>query len=646
MKQIILATVFFLAFQYNYAQKLKLGNVTKEELIQKVHPIDSSSAAAILFKRGETTFQVDRMGEWSVSTLVEMKIKIYKKEGLELANQEVAYFVGGTTNESVSFYDTNTFNLEGNEIVKTKLSSEGKFDEEVNDNWKIKKITLPAVKEGSVIEFSYKIVSPFINNINDFHFQYKIPTDNVEYTVFMPIPFRYSTVITGYEAVNVEEIALVDNFYSSKYVYSKQNMPAIKEERYVNNIKDYTSILKYELASISYPREEIRNVALNWEGVTKSIFDDDRFGRELKLKSYYEEDVDAIIKDCKTDKEKINKIFSHVQKKMNWNEKHGIYTEKGVKRAYKENIGNVADINLMLIAMLRYAGFEANPVLLSTQSNGIAIFPNRTAFNYVIAAVEENKNFMLLDATNKNATIGILPLKTINWFGRLIRKEGADLSVQIDLSKIAISNEVTTLMAEIDAQGHLLGKIRRIYYDYNAFVFREKNGKLSEESYLESLEKKINGIEISEYSIKSKNDLEKEIVESYTFKHDNAVDFIGNKMYISPLLFYQLEENPFKLERRKYPVNYPYPFKDSYNIILKVPEGYEVEYLPKPVSFGMEDGLVTFSLNAVSGNGNIQINSNFEINKTIIPTNDYATLKMIYKMMIDNQAEKIILKKI
>ena len=236
MKQIILATVFFLAFQYNYAQKLKLGNVTKEELMQKVHPIDSSATAAILFKRGETTFQVDRMGEWSATTFVEMKIKIYKKEGLEWANQEVAYFVGGTTNESVTFYDTNTFNLEGNEIVKTKLNSEGKFNEEVNDKWKIKKITLPAVKEGSVIEFSYKLVSPFINNINDFYFQYNIPTDKVEYTVFMPIPFRYSTMITGYEDIKIDEIALVDNFYSSKYIYSKTDVPAIKEERYVNNI--------------------------------------------------------------------------------------------------------------------------------------------------------------------------------------------------------------------------------------------------------------------------------------------------------------------------------------------------------------------------------------------------------------------------
>lgn len=646
MKKIILAFALLFAVQHNYAQSYKLGNVTNEELLEKVHPIDSSASAAILFKKAETTFAVDRMGEWSVTTSVEMKIKIYKKEGFEYANQEVGYFVGGTTNESVYWNDTNTFNLEGDKIVKTKLSSEGRFDEEVNDKWKIKKITLPAVKEGSIIEFSYKLTSPYITKINDFNFQYKIPVNKVEYTVFMPIPLRYSSVITGYEEINVAETVLTDNFYSTKYIYSKENIPAIKEEKYVNNIDDYASILKYELASISYPREPVRNVALNWEGVTKTIFDDDRFGRELKLKSYFEEDIDAIIKESKTDKEKMEKIFSHVQNKMHWNEMHGIYTDKGVKKAYKENIGNTADINLMLIAMLRYAGFEANPVLLSTQSNGIAIFPNRTAFNYVIAAVEENKNFTLLDATNKNATINILPLKTINWYGRLIRKEGLGLSVQIDLTNKEVSNEATILMADIDSQGSLSGKIRKTHYNYNAFVFREKQGKLSEESYLEGLEKNIKGIEISDYTIKNKKNLDKEIVESYAFVHKNAIDVIGNKMYISPLLFFQLEENPFKLDKRKYPVNFSYPFKDSFNMVLKIPEGYEIEFIPKPVMFGTEDESITFLFNINSVNGSIQINSNLEIKKATIPSNEYATLKLFYNQMINKQAEKIILKKI
>ena len=81
--------------------------------------------------------------------------------------------------------------------------------------------------------------------------------------------------------------------------------------------------------------------------------------------------------------------------------------------------------------MLRYAGLTANPVLVSTRSNGIAIFPNRTAFNYVIAAVETPNGNILLDASDKFSTPNVLPFRALNWYGRLIRKDGT--SEEVDL---------------------------------------------------------------------------------------------------------------------------------------------------------------------------------------------------------------------
>jgi hypothetical protein len=63
----------------------------------------------------------------------------------------------------------------------------------------------------------------------------------------------------------------------------------------------------------------------------------------------------------------------YVKANVIWNN-YG-YSCDGVKTAYKKiKLGNVAS-NLMLTAMLRYAGLTANPVLVSTRSNGIALFP-------------------------------------------------------------------------------------------------------------------------------------------------------------------------------------------------------------------------------------------------------------------------------
>src|SRR5690606_20421149 len=131
------------------------------------------------------------------------------------------------------------------------------------------------------------------------------------------------------------------------------------------------------------------------------------------------------IEDLKLSREeKLEQIFSHIREHMTWNGNSDILCETGVKQAYDSKLGNVADINLMLVSMLREGGFMANPVILSTRSNGYANHPSLDLFNYVIAAVETDKGTILLDATSKNAMPGILPTRAINIVGRLIKKEG------------------------------------------------------------------------------------------------------------------------------------------------------------------------------------------------------------------------------
>ena len=91
-------------------------------------------------------------------------------------------------------------------------------------------------------------------------------------------------------------------------------------------------------------------------------------------------------------------IFQYVKSKMNWDGYTGVGCSQGVRKAYKEGTGNVAEINLMLIAMFKYAGLNANPILVSTRSHGIPLFPTRNGFNYVVAGLEIQNDLILFDA--------------------------------------------------------------------------------------------------------------------------------------------------------------------------------------------------------------------------------------------------------
>lgn len=626
------------------AQKHELGNVTIEELNQKTHPIDSSASAAILFKTGETRYVYDRDGSWSILTEVKFKIKIYKKEGLEFANKSVNFYVGGNPDETINFKNAVTYNLVNGKIEKTKLKSDGEFTEEVNENYKLKKISMPQVKEGSIIEYSYILNSPFILKLDDYYFQAEIPIDYSEYVVYLPEYFIYKSVISGYEKVAVDSKQITTNdFKEVKYTYTIKDVPGIKPEGNIININNYTSVLKYELASVQYPNRPFTNISVSWEDVVKTIYDNDNFGKQLNTKSYFEQELDIVLKDAKTENEKIAIVFEFLKRKMTWNERYSVFTRDGVKKAYKQNTGNVAEINLMLVAMLRHAGISANPILLSTRRNGIAIYPNQTAYNYVVAGIEIENDVILLDATHKNAVIDQLPLRAVNWTGRIIRPQGS--SNTIDLLRVRSSKENIYIMGEINSEGKIAGKIKRIMTEYNAQVHRDSYGGVAANSYLEKLESNYSGVEIDDYNVENIKELSKPVIEQYSFVDNNSVEIIGNKMYVSPLLFFTVADNPFKLESRKYPVDFNYPYQDSYTVSFKIPEGYEVDFLPKPTNFATESKEINFKYNISAATNTISLVVNFDVHTFFITPDQYNPLKDFYKFMIDKQKEKIILRK-
>ena len=426
-------------------------------------------------------------------------------------------------------------------------------------------------------------------------------------------------------------------------VYKLENSPALREESLVNNIDNYRATIQHELSGRQMPQGMFESFSTTWEDVAKKIYENEDFGTQLDKNNYYEEDLKAILQGIETREEKVAAILKFVQSRMTWNEYNSYLCDVGVKKAYQDKTGNSAEINLMLVSMLRFAGFDANPVLVSTRSNGIALFPSRTAFNFVIAEIIFDNDRILLDATSKIAAPNILPLYDLNWLGRSIRKTGT--SENVDLMPKMISNDVVNMLATIDAQGQVTGKVREQYFDYNALRFREKYSELSQDSYLDNLEKRHKGFEIAEYEIVNKNEISEPIIEKYSFKSDNLTEIIGDKIYIQPLLYLSETENPFKQETRAYPIDFSYPFKDKYMVSITIPDGYQIESIPKSISLAMDGDYGSFSLSASNSDKNIQITVSLSINASIVPAQDYDILKEFFKVIIEKQNEKIVLKK-
>lgn len=626
------------------AQDYKMGSVTVEELAEKAYPADTSAAAAILYKDCRVNLAQDREGNWIITEETKVKIKIYKKEGYQYANFETALYKG-IKSDGLHFYDDATYNLVNGKVEKTKRKGGSDFEEKQSRYYSLRKMTMPNVREGSIVEYRVVKTSFLGGSLDKFFLQYDIPVKEIRYVVTTPDMFKFNKTVGGY--LKVEQVTTQSEVHNETYManidaYINTNVPALKDEAYVDNINNYRSYVKYEVSG--YRGRTTIELANTWDNVAKNIYENDEFGKQLGRKNYFEEDLDPILKAAADPADALRRTFAFVQNRMNWNDYNGYYTDKGVKQAYADKTGNVADINLMLVTMLRHAGLAANPVLVSTRSNGINIFPSRTAFNYVVAAVEMGEDLILLDATSKNTQPGILPIRALNWSGRVIRPDGT--SAEVELRPRNFSKEVNYIVGTIAPDGVVTGKVRRQYSDYVAYAFRENNGGVAKESYLEKLENRYKGIEVDDYEVANIKEFTKPVLETYAFTHNNVGDVIGDKIYLNPLLFFTLDENPFKQEQRSFPVDFVYPAQDKYNITMTLADGLQVDTMPKPVTYAMEDNLGTFKFNCSATGNQIQVSATFEMGTAMLPAEYYASVKQLFTEMISKQADKIVLKRI
>ena len=664
----------FSLFTTLLAQDYDFGYVSEEELLEKEHPIYKDADAAILYRSYNAYFTYTTNEGFLVNTEVHERIKIYNPDGYKYATKSVSlYEQDSKYKDDLRSLKAYTYNLENGNISKDKLSKDGVFKEEQSKYRTLTKFTMPNLKEGCVIEYKYLLKTPFVSNLDEFRFQEQIPINTVSSKFRSPEYYGFNMHQKGLSQISIENevksrtiIYKPQNSQSRKIVdrvvihdkspktrkltfseniinMSGSQIPAIKEELYTNNIDNYSNAIKFELAYINFPGSTYKNYSNSWNDVAKSIFDQPQFGDELKKSNYFNNDLSRLISSQQSEIEKTVAIYEFVKQKMNWNGYVGIATDDGVRSAYKNNVGNITEINLILTAMLREAGLNTNPVLLSTKNHGIPIFPTRNGFNYVISSVTIDGGLVLLDASKKYGEINLLEEELLNWNGRLITEDGRSKWVNLLPNKQAEQN--TMLSVTIDNDLNTNAKVINKLTGHKSYAFKKKYANVAKVSQLEMFENQFKNIQVSNLEVQNLDKLYQPISFNYDVSYSNALDIIDSKIYVTPLLHLGTYENPFVPETRQYPVDFVYPLKTRVIASIKIPDGYTVETIPETLNIAIPKNQGSFQyLVNVSGN-NIQVSSQLSISTHIIASNYYKELKAFYDMVINKQLEKIVLVK-
>jgi hypothetical protein len=594
----------------------KFGKIDMADLQMKVYDLDTTAEAVILCDFGEfnsNTFDFYRL----------LRIKILKKEGLDIVNR--VFYINGT-----GAIKGCTYNLVNGEIVESKLKSESIFKEEVSDDrWRYR-VTMPDVKVGSIVDIQYTF--PLLPN--EWRFQDEVPVRWSELRIGNSPYITFQKVFFGFEPLFINE--------SGRWV--GKNMPALRNEPYVNSLSNYLTKVEIELQSVTFG-DYNRFYTTSWDAVNKYLLNNKYFGVAMGMGLFLNEDAKTIKMRNLSDLDKMKAACELIKKNIKWNDEESLYATADLAFTYRKGSGNSADVNLCLVQLLKRLDFDAFPIALSTRENGILspAFPTIDKLNYVVAGVKYNDKYYFFDATEPNLSSGMLPFRALNGRGRIISDKYSDW---IDLVPSAEKKETVYCDMKLSETGEMTGIISYTDLDYEAYYSRNNiKGFNSKDEYIKDLESSFPGLTINSCTFEDLDSLSKPLKEKYEVSLTGYADIMGDMISISPMLIEKKESNPFKLETRKYPIDYGHATKSRYILNILLPDGYEVAELPKPCSIVLPDKSARFNYN-VSVNGNaIQLITNFDINKTVYVESEYIPVKEFYNQVIAKQMEVIMIKK-
>ncbi len=639
-----------------FSQKFNFGEITQEDHLVNRNMIDSGANAIVLQEYGTTNMVLnDNNHRMEIIFRYHVKIKIFNKDGFRHANIIIPTYKGEGQEEYLSEIKASTYNYDSGVFQETIMDKKALFTEKRSKYVDLTKFTLPNLKDGSIIEYSYLLVSPNIFNYKSWDFQTDIPKITSEYQVNIPAVYNYNVVLRGPYKLTDQKVERENECMQigsakidcSKISYIMKKIPAFVEEDYMTAASNFKSAVYFELSDVHRPDGAKQSYTKTWKDVDYELSSSREFGAQMKRKDIYKDIVPSLIKNSTSDLAKAKAIYDYIKKQLKWNNYYGIRTEGNIKAVLESRTGNVADINLSLIAALSAANLDAEAVILSTRDKGTVnkLYSVLTEFNYVVAKVNIGTENYLLDATEALLPFGLLPLRCINDQGRVINLKKPSYWIDLKAAQKSVTNYV--LDGALGKDGKIRGTIITYSLGYDAFNKRKDIKRYNSiEEYVEKLDEQMTKLSILKEEILNIDSLDKPLTEKYEvefYVHDLAN---ADQLYLNPFFINRIAKNPFNLNERTYPIDLGAASDERIVINIALPDNYELIEKPKDMALGLPNNGGKYLLQTVLQDNKLTINQVKQFGRSIYDPEEYPYLKEFYNKIIQNQKTDLLLKKV
>jgi len=544
--------------------------------------------------------------------------------------------------------------------VKEKDAVEGSIDVAGGEltGVRLKILRIPAADVGNIVGYEVEQdLRPYVLQ-DEWLFQQPIPTVEARYTLQLPAGWEYKAAW-----VNHAEIA-PSSIGNNQWQWVVKNVPAVKTEK---EMPPWRGVAEQMVLGMFPPGGSQNKGFQSWEdmGVWQAGLARGRreVSPEIKQK------VAALTASATTPLEKMRAIGVFAQREIRYVALElgiGGYQPHPAPQIFAHRYGDCKDKATLVSAMLSEIGVESYYVVINSERGAVTSStpPQFGIFDHVILAIKlpegasdpslvaflnESKlgKLLIFDPTDEMTPFGQLRGALQANYALLVTPTGGEL-VEMPQLPATLNATERTAKLKLDNKGTLSGDIREVRRGDPAVYQRYAlQGVAKEQDKIKSIEaalaNSLGTFQITKASIGNLAQNNLPFVYEYSLVAENYAKSAGDLLLVRPrVIGYESQNFMETKEARKYPVEFPGPWRNTDTFEIALPAGYEVDDLPPPVN--ADYSFASYHSKAEVSGKTLKYTRTFEIKELSVPVSKADELKMFYRVIGNDERNTAVLK--
>lgn len=596
-------------------------------------PFDKEADAVVIFDEA----RIDHNDRNEQIYARRTRLKILKPKGNRYGDVTIHYYSKDEI-EYVSDIEAYTYNPKSVPDIK-KVPQSAIFRQKINDRWSVVKIAMPDVQPGTIIEYKY-ITTAKSYHLDNWNFQREIPVMYSHFSLAVLPNYEFT-----YRVFKSDQLPIIikKDKEGGRIYFEMNNIAGLRDEPYMDAEKDYLQHIEFQMSGYAGIFGGTQHYMTTWDEVTREIMQRPQFGSQLNKNIPVAPEWLNKVKAISPAYERMAAVYNFVYKNISWNGIVSISAVDGVKETWEKKQGSSGDVNLLLINLLKEAGLEVYPLLVSERGHGKVNveFPFLDQFNKTMACVLIDDKKYILDAVGPYTPPFMTPISVINTKAFLVNKKKGGIITLTETKKR--DRNFVSIQARIDDNGAITGKAFIQSNEY-ARLTRMRAWQHDKERFKENYYTKYEtGLKVDSLKLQNMDNDSMPLEQQFNFSAPPIAS--GDYKLVNLNLFTGIAKNPFISDIRF--TNIDFGCLQSHTVLedIELPASLKIETLPKNLRMIMPDTSITFMRYMEVKDNLLQVKYEINFTRSVFTADEYEYVKEFYKKMAGIMNEQIVLRK-